>query len=371
MARIEKARWSVETVKAQILGELNYNPNSTSEAPDRIGHLVILSLRDIWTDFDWQFQLRLGALTAAAGDTSAVLPEDFGEMHSWSVKDEDESEELRFTKNSNQWLALKQGYKSTDTGHPELGWICRDMDDADEMVWKVKFEIASDAAYSWPFIYKADCPIDLPSTDAGTYASYTTALDGSDNDLTYTAVAEGTSGNSITIAYTAGGTAGSEVVTVTSSAISVQVEATVSTAAQVKTAIEASVAASALVSIAYATGQDGTGAIPAALSAKSLSGGGSHADFKAEGKMIPMPTAMHTLWYLKALYRCQRAFRKGEAWKDTRDEYERELKKARVEKDAPLTETMDPLLDGYQDDDALLGAGGMIRPSDVGRLPST
>ncbi len=148
---------------------------------------------------------------------------------------------------------------TTNTDHPTLGLILRDMADADEMQWRVEFDIKADKDYSWPYIYKADCPIDLPS---------------------------------------------------------------------------------------------------------------DHADFKTLGKTIPMPTAMHTLWYLKALYRCQRAFRKDDAWKDTVAEYARELKRARAEKDAPSTSNIEPLADGYQDVDATLGRGDLAA-SNRGRLADT
>jgi len=108
---------------------------------------------------------------------------------------------------------------------------------------------------------------------AGTNASYTTVLAGDNNDLTYTALRGGEAGNSITIAYTTGGTAGSEVVTVSGTAISVKLEAGVSTATQVATAVQSSTDASALVTVANATGNDGTGTIAGAMSAKSLAGG--------------------------------------------------------------------------------------------------
>jgi hypothetical protein len=90
-------------------------------------------------------------------------------------------------------------------------------------------------------------------------------------DITYTAVALGTSGNAITVAYTTGGTAGAEVVTVISNAISVQIASGASTASQIVAAIKASTAASALVTASIfgiATNHQ-----VAPVSATNLSGG--------------------------------------------------------------------------------------------------
>lgn len=60
-----------------------------------------------------------------------------------------------------------------------------------------------------------------------------------EQDLTFTAVARGTSGNDITIEYTDGATAGAEVVTVVGNAISIQIDDGVSTATQIKAAFDA------------------------------------------------------------------------------------------------------------------------------------
>lgn len=82
-------------------------------------------------------------------------------------------------------------------------------------------------------------------------------------DITYTAVAEGTAGEVITIEYVDGATAGAEVVTVTGNAISIEIEDGVSTATQVKAAYDAEAEAVALATAAI-TGTAGDAQVEAA-----------------------------------------------------------------------------------------------------------
>lgn len=110
---------------------------------------------------------------------------------------------------------------------------------------------------------------------AGTNASKSTTLAGDNNDLTYTAVADGPSGNAITVTYTDDVSAGYEVATVSGTAISVAIESGASTAAQVLAAVVASAAASSLVTVANASGNDGTGAVVTMDPGITLTGGAS------------------------------------------------------------------------------------------------
>lgn len=115
-------------------------------------------------------------------------------------------------------------------------------------------------------------------------ASLTTALAGTNNDLTYTAKLDTTAGNAITVAYVVAGANTALSVSVTGNAITVNVatngaSAAVSTAAQVRDAVNAHAAASSLVSVQNAAGNDGTGVV-AALSATALSGGAASALFR-------------------------------------------------------------------------------------------
>lgn len=108
-------------------------------------------------------------------------------------------------------------------------------------------------------------------------ALLTTALSGSNNDLTFSAVDRGTSGNSITVAYVVSGNSTPLTVAVSGSAITVNVAtsgggAATSTAAQIKAAVEAAVDAGRLVSVTYPSGNDGTGVVTA-LAATNLAGG--------------------------------------------------------------------------------------------------
>lgn len=108
-------------------------------------------------------------------------------------------------------------------------------------------------------------------------AALTTALTGTNNDLTYTAKTVGASGNAITLTYVVAGVSTPLSVSVSGNAITVNVatDATsvaTSTAAQVRDAVNASGPASALVTAANATGNDGTGVVTA-LAATPLAGG--------------------------------------------------------------------------------------------------
>lgn len=73
----------------------------------------------------------------------------------------------------------------------------------------------------------------------------------SSQGLTYTAVADDSTGNSISITLSAGGTAGSEVVSVVGSAISVLIESGVSMTSDVAAAISSYAPAASLVSVSY------------------------------------------------------------------------------------------------------------------------
>jgi hypothetical protein len=105
----------------------------------------------------------------------------------------------------------------------------------------------------------------------------TTALTGTNNDLTYTAIGAGVTGNAITIAYVVAGASTALSVSVAGNAITVNVatssgSAATSTAAQVAAAIAAHAVASLKVNVANAPGNDGTGVVTA-LAATPLAGG--------------------------------------------------------------------------------------------------
>lgn len=106
--------------------------------------------------------------------------------------------------------------------------------------------------------------------------SLTTALTGTNNDLTYTAK-RGGSTSGITVQYVVAGVSTALSVVTTGKAIVVNVatdgsSAATSTAAQVAAAVAANFGANALVSVANAPSNDGTGVVTA-LSVTPLAGG--------------------------------------------------------------------------------------------------
>ena len=123
------------------------------------------ALRTIWTTRDWSWQHRQGTLSVSSGSGTAELPDDFREMHSWQLKDEDEETVLTLTRSSRRWLRARQEYDSDDEGAPELGVIMRDTSDSANFIYKVYLvPPKSDDDYSFPFIYLPICPIDLDDT---------------------------------------------------------------------------------------------------------------------------------------------------------------------------------------------------------------
>lgn len=111
-------------------------------------------------------------------------------------------------------------------------------------------------------------------------ASLTTALAGTNNDLTFTAKAGAPSyaaGNSVRVRYVVAGASTPLTVSVSGSDITVNVatngaSAATSTGSQVRDAVNGSAPAAALVTAANATGNDGTGVVTA-LAFTSLTGG--------------------------------------------------------------------------------------------------
>lgn len=110
-----------------------------------------------------------------------------------------------------------------------------------------------------------------------TTAALTTALTGTNNDLTFTARERGTVGNAVTITYVVAGANTPLSVTIAGTDVTVNVatsgaSAATSTAAQVSAAVNANPAVTAYVSAANAPGNDGTGVVTA-LAKTPLAGG--------------------------------------------------------------------------------------------------
>jgi hypothetical protein len=135
---------------------------------------------------------------------------------------------------------------------------------------------------------------------AGTFATLTTALTGTNNDLTYTARAGGTAGNSVTIAYVVAGLNTALSVTVAGSAITVNLAtdgagAATSTANQVRTAVLASAAAMTLLGAVTVAEGDGTGVVTA-LAATALTGG-SGTPSVTYGLCAVTTDLLYTVWH--------------------------------------------------------------------------
>ena len=176
MARNPNA-WSVDTLGAQILGELNVDRNAAGgTVPDRLRNLVAEALRVEWTIHDWRWQHREGTLTILTtdnGDTGVALPGDFREMHGSQMKKEDENEVLVFTEDTTKWQIARGHFKVTDADHPQLGCIMRDVTETDTFTWIAKYlPPVADKDYTFPFIYLTICPLDLEDGAAAPPAAH-------------------------------------------------------------------------------------------------------------------------------------------------------------------------------------------------------
>lgn len=112
---------------------------------------------------------------------------------------------------------------------------------------------------------------------SGTRASLTTALAGTNNDITWTARSYGSVGNILQVQYVNGGNSQALAVTVVASLIRIALATSsggviTSTAAQVRAAVSAFAAANSLVSSALVVSNDGTGLVTV-LTSTNLSGG--------------------------------------------------------------------------------------------------
>ncbi len=129
--------------------------------------------------------------------------------------------------------------------------------------------------------------------NGGNFATLTTNLTGTNNDLTYTSKAANEAANDITVSYVNPGQPNQSLnISVTNSAITVNLSTDGSsninsTATAVKEEIEADEDASALVSVANANGNDGTGYVTA-MTIMSLTGGTSGIYADTLGSVAPL-----------------------------------------------------------------------------------
>ncbi|MDD4888394.1 MAG: hypothetical protein PHU85_00560 [Phycisphaerae bacterium] len=160
---IANALWSVSTLKAEILGELNQDRNDAGTAPDRITNLCVEALRELWTMADWAFTLRSGTLSPIAGDQSEALAGDFREMHSYVLHDPDNEDTLTITRDRRKWQDYRGSIDTTVRGFPTLGVLNWDPVNS---VWAVYFDRPCADGYAFAYEYAAECPLDLPTGHA-------------------------------------------------------------------------------------------------------------------------------------------------------------------------------------------------------------
>lgn len=95
----------------------------------------------------------------------------------------------------------------------------------------------------------------------------------------------------------------------------------------------------------------------------------THSGYKSDSSEIIMPEAFHEGWHLRALYKCQRRFGQAELAKETRNEFKEWLKTAIDENNETITDSPDVIMDGYMDVDAFGKLGERRQPNPYDVLP--
>lgn len=132
--------------------------------------------------------------------------------------------------------------------------------------------------------------------DAGTTAVWTTAMSGSDNDITFLAREPGTGGNAITTRIVVSGASTALSVSVSTSAITINSATTSgsaasSTADEVIAAVNADAACAALVLAERAPSNAGTGVVAAYSATNLIGGSASDPSLRAVNQLLTITPA--------------------------------------------------------------------------------
>lgn len=151
--------WTVDTMAAQIRGELECDPDAAGgTVPARLENVIVEAGRGLWNGADWRFRWRQGTLTTAAGTATAALPDDFGEMAQRQLRRTGGywSNDLWFAEDASRWQEYCDQFDLTDTDDrdkPRLATIVQDLDDTTDFTWEVMLAPIPDAIYTYKFWY--------------------------------------------------------------------------------------------------------------------------------------------------------------------------------------------------------------------------
>ena len=157
--------WSVDTLADQLRSEMDLSPDAPGGAiPDRISKIIREKGRWLFHHEDWLFRKTPGTLTVAAGDTEIVMPDDFKELDSRTMRVSDSGRyRLIWTQDPSAWQAAKDLIGHTATGTPRVALLYYTAG-----AWKAKIWPEAAAAYTYAYWYLKASPWsgDNPIADA-------------------------------------------------------------------------------------------------------------------------------------------------------------------------------------------------------------
>jgi len=159
-AGVPRTEWSVNTLCDHMVGLFAISRNAPGGTiPDRAKNIVRNCLRAVWDAEDWRWQIAIGTLTVASGDSTITLPQDYRKAATAVVKDVDHGQWLGFTNNVARWQKFDSGFDTDADQHPILATAI--YDDGEDSKWILNITPESDDDYSFQFPYLRRCPTDL------------------------------------------------------------------------------------------------------------------------------------------------------------------------------------------------------------------
>lgn len=154
--------WTPNTLKDQILGELNQSRDALGTATDRLGNIVEEAYQTLWGMHDWVFRRRRDTLTTTADTATVSMPSDFQKLDAQWVRESDGDGTLVWTDRTNTF----ETYRNHDpdaTGVPKLAMIEPDTSGS-SFAMAVRLAPTPDGVYEYTIVYLCNAPT-LTGTD--------------------------------------------------------------------------------------------------------------------------------------------------------------------------------------------------------------
>jgi len=154
--------WTPTTLTAQIVGELNTNPNADGgTVPARLTNIVDEAYHDLWEEWDFKFRRIRGTLTTVASTATVILGADFAKLDELWVKENNRNGTLVFT--DDVQLFDDAVYRNQTQGPPRLAFVEPDTALTTSFLQRIRVTPTPDAVYTYPYSYLRYAP-DLGST---------------------------------------------------------------------------------------------------------------------------------------------------------------------------------------------------------------